>query len=89
MSAKKQKLRDSTNLTPEDAKSTFAIAGSSVSNNYASSLDVADDLAKSENDLAVRSLEQHFLATVQAVLHSLRESHLQPVPWSLVAVSVA
>ena len=90
MSAKKQKLRDATNWTPEDAVSKFAVAATGcVSNNCASSSDVADDLIHAENDLAIRSLEQHFLATVQAVLYSLRKSHSQPVPWSLVAVSVA
>ena len=88
MSAKKQKLRDTTNLTPEDA-GVKAATSTSDSDSYSTSSAIADNLLRTHCDASARSLEQHFIATVHAVLHSLRQSCSRPVPWSAVAVSVA
>ena len=90
MSAKKQKLRDRTNLTPEgDAISKCAVsATASASQNCASSSSVIDGQC-AHGGVSIRSLEQHFIATVQAVLRTLKQPHSQPVPWSVVAVTGA
>jgi hypothetical protein len=90
MFSKKPKLSDATNVVPEHAFSNFAAhSTASVGDYCASSSAVVDDLPHAEGDASIRSIEQHFIAIVQAVLDSLRKSHSKPVPWSIVAVSVA
>jgi hypothetical protein len=91
MSTKKQKLRDTTNLTPEDARTMKAVvaAESIVNDGSVSSSVILDDPRHNGSHASARSLEQHYVATVHAVLQSLRQSCSQSVPWSAVAVSVA
>jgi hypothetical protein len=90
MSAKKQKLRDTTNLMPEDVVGKIYVAATVSESVRSSSLSVlVDDTFKSDNDASFRSIEQHFIAIVHAVLDGLKQSYSQPVPWSFVAVSVA
>ena len=90
MSAKKQKLRDTTNLTPPHAISKCAVsAAACVSQHCASSSSAIDGTLQANGGASIRSLEQHFIATVHAVLYSLRQTHSLPVPWSVVAVTVA
>jgi hypothetical protein len=90
MLAKKQKLRDTTNLTPEEVASKISVAataGESVCSS--SSYVLVDDTLKIDSDAPFRSMEQHFVVIVHAVLDGLKHSYSLPVPWSVVAVSVA
>ena len=90
MLAKKQKLGDTSNLTPEEAASKIAVAattGESVCSS--SSYVLVDDTLKIDSDAPFRSMEQHFVVIVHAVLDGLKHSYSLPVPWSVVAVSVA
>jgi hypothetical protein len=91
MSAKKPKLRDATNLTPEDLHTIKAagIASANAHNGCSFPSAAIGESPVTGGLASPRSLEQHYIATVHAVLHSLRQSCSQFVPWSLAAVSVA
>jgi hypothetical protein len=92
MSAKKQKLRDTTNVTtPEDSKIVKAdgAVAATTGGVFSAPSAITADLLATGNQASNRTLEHHFIATVQAVLQSIRQSCSQTVPWSMVAVSVA
>ena len=90
MLAKKQKLRDTTNLTPEEVSSKISVAATASASVCSSSLYVlVDDTLKIDSDASFRSIEQHFIVIVHAVMDGLKHSYSHPVPWSVVAVSVA